>query len=200
MKKTFWKEQITMIQGTPGEQEGSLPNLETIMANHYASVYRLSVSILEDPHEAEDIAQETFIAASTNIEKFRGDADIKTWLFSIAINRARGNLRKRKTQRALKNVLQSVQRLVPFPEEPEDVTLQTEIDEQLWQVVDSFGDKHRIPLILRYVHQLPISEIAKILEIKEGTIHSRLFYAHQRIRSELKRIGFSTYEDQEAAG
>ena len=107
-----------MIQGTPGEQEGSLPNLETIMANHYASVYRLSVSILEDPHEAEDIAQETFIAASTNIEKFRGDADIKTWLFSIAINRARGNLRKRKTQRALKNVLQSVQRLVPFPEEP----------------------------------------------------------------------------------
>ena len=89
---------------------------------------------------------------------------------------------------------------MPFPEEPEDVTLQTEIDEQLWQLVDSFGDKHRIPLILRYVHQLPISEIAKILEIKEGTIHSRLFYAHQMIRSELKRIGFSTYEDQEAAG
>ena len=189
-----------MIQGTPGEPAGSLPNLETIMANHYASVYRLAVSILDDPHEAEDIAQETFIAASMNLDDFRGDADIKTWLFSIAINRARGNLRKRKTQRALKNVLQSVQRLVPFPEEPEDVTLQTETDEQLWQVVDSFRDKHRIPLILRYVHQLPISEIAKILEIKEGTVHSRLFYAHQKIRSELKRIGFSTYEDQEAAG
>ena len=94
-----------MRQGTPGEQEGSLPNLETIMTRHYARVYRLAVSILDDPHEAEDIAQETFIAASINTEKFRGDADIKTWLFSIAINRSRGNLRKRKAQRALKRVL-----------------------------------------------------------------------------------------------
>jgi RNA polymerase sigma-70 factor (ECF subfamily) len=199
MKKTYWKENLTMSQGTPVEQEGSPPNLETIMTRHYASEYRLAVSILYDPHEAEDIAQETFIAVSINLDDFRGDADIKTWLFSIVINRARGNLRKRKTQRALKNVLQSVQRLVPFPKEPEEAALETEKDEQLWQVVDSFGDKHRIPIILRYVHQLPISEIAKILDVKEGTVHSRLFYAHQKIRSKLKRIGFPTLEDQEAA-
>jgi RNA polymerase sigma-70 factor (ECF subfamily) len=131
------------------------------------------------------------------MDEFRGDADIKTWLFSIAINRSRGNLRKRKAQQALKNALGSI---VPFPKEPEEIAVQTEKDEQLWQVVDSFGDKHRLPVILRYVHQLPISEIAKILEVKEGTIHSRLFYAHQKIRRELKRIGFSPIEDQEASG
>ena len=199
MKKTYWKANLTMRQGSSREQEGNLPNLETIMTRHYASVYRLAVSILDDSHEAEDVAQETFIAASMNLEDFRGDADIKTWLFSIAINRSRGNLRKRNTQRALKNVLQSVQRLVPFPKEPEVAALETEKDEQLWQVVDSFGDKHRIPIILRYVHQLPISEIAKIMDVKEGTVHSRLFYAHQKIRRELKRIGFPTLEDQEAA-
>lgn len=173
-----------------------MPNLEAIMAEYYASIYHLGISILDDAHEAEDVAQETFIAASMKMDEFRGDADIKTWLFSIAINRSRGSLRKRKAQQALKNVLQSV---VTFSKKPEEAALQTEKDEQLWQVVDSFGDKHRIPVILRYVHQMPISDIARILEVKQGTIHSRLFYAHQKIRRELKRIGFSSIDDQEAS-
>jgi RNA polymerase sigma-70 factor (ECF subfamily) len=196
MKKTQWNEQVAILQEIRGQHESSMPNLEAIMAEYYASIYHLCISILEDANEAEDVAQETFIAASMKLEDFRGDADIKTWLFSIAINRSRGNLRKRKAQQALKNVLQSV---VTFSKEPEEAALLTEKDEQLWQVVDSFGDKHRIPVILRYVHQMPISDIARILEVKEGTIHSRLFYAHQKIRRELKRTGFSSIEDQEAS-
>jgi RNA polymerase sigma-70 factor (ECF subfamily) len=196
MKKTQWNEQVAVLQEIRGQHESSMPNLEAIMAEYYASIYHLCISILEDANEAEDVAQETFIAASMKLEDFRGDADIKTWLFSIAINRSRGNLRKRKAQQALKNVLQSV---VTFSKKPEEAALQTEKDEQLWQVVDSFGDKHRIPVILRYVHQIPISDIARILEVKEGTIHSRLFYAHQKIRRELKRIGFSSIDDQEAS-
>jgi RNA polymerase sigma-70 factor (ECF subfamily) len=196
MKKTHWNQQVTVLQGASGQHESSMPNLEAIMAEYYASIYHLCISILDDAHEAEDVAQETFIAASMKLEDFRGDADIKTWLFSIAINRSRGNLRKRKAQQALKNVLQSV---VTFSKEPEEAALLTEKDEQLWQVVDSFGDKHRIPVILRYVHQMPISDIARILEVKEGTIHSRLFYAHQKIRRELKRTGFSSIDDQEAS-
>jgi RNA polymerase sigma-70 factor (ECF subfamily) len=196
MKKTHWNQQVTVLQGASGQHESSMPNLEAIMAEYYASIYHLCISILEDANEAEDVAQETFIAASMKLEDFRGDADIKTWLFSIAINRSRGNLRKRKAQQALKNVLQSV---VTFSKEPEEAALLTEKDEQLWQVVDSFGDKHRIPVILRYVHQMPISDIARILEVKEGTIHSRLFYAHQKIRRELKRTGFSSIDDQEAS-
>jgi RNA polymerase sigma factor (sigma-70 family) len=196
MKKTQWNEQVAVLQEIRGQHESSMPNLEAIMAEYYASIYHLSISILDDAHEAEDVVQETFIAASMKIDEFRGDADIKTWLFSIAINRSRGNLRKRKAQQALKNVLQSV---VTFSKKPEEAALQTEKDEQLWQVVDSFGDKHRIPVILRYVHQMPISDIARILEVKEGTIHSRLFYAHQKIRRELKRTGFSSIEDQEAS-
>lgn len=196
MKKTQWNEQVAVLQEVRGQRESSMPNLEAIIAEYYASIYHLCISILDDAHEAEDVAQETFIAANMKMDEFRGDADIKTWLFSIAINRSRGSLRKRKAQQALKNVLQSV---VTFSKKPEEAALQTEKDEQLWQVVDSFGDKHRIPVILRYVHQMPFSDIARILEVKEGTIHSRLFYAHQKIRRELKRIGFSPIDDQEAS-
>jgi len=176
-----------------------MANFEATMANHYASIYHLALSILDDSDEAEDVAQETFITASMKLKDFRGDSEIKTWLFSIAINHSRGKLRKRKTYRALKNVLGSFQSMAPSPKSPESETLQSEIDEQLWQIVDGLADKQRIPIILRYVHQLPISDIARILDVKEGTIHSRLFYAHQRIRKELKRMGFSQLSDQEAS-
>lgn len=64
----------------------------------------------------------------------------------------------------------------------EEAALEAEKDEQLWRVVDSFGDKHRIPIIPRYVHQMSIFEIAKILEVKEGTIHSRLLQLSQQDR------------------
>jgi len=199
MKNTHRKEQVAVLKGITKQRESNMASLEATMTRHYSSVYHLALSILDDPDEAEDVAQETFITASVKLEGFRGDSDIKTWLFSIAINRSRGNLRKRKTQRALNNVLQSFQRLASYPRNPEKMTQQTEIDEHLWQIVDGLADKQRIPIILRYVHQLPISDIARILDVKEGTIHSRLFYAHQKIRRELMRTGFSQLEDQEAS-
>jgi RNA polymerase sigma-70 factor (ECF subfamily) len=199
MKSTHWKEQTSVLKRIALQKDNKMDNFEATMARHYASIYHLALSILDDPDEAEDAAQETFISASTKLEDFRGESDIKTWLFSITINCSRGKLRKRKTQRALKNVLQSFQRLASHTRNPEKVALQTEMDEQLWRVVDSFHDKHRIPIILRYVHQLPVSDIARILDVKEGTIHSRLFYAHQKIRRELMRTGFSQLEDQEAS-
>ncbi|GAH10209.1 unnamed protein product, partial [marine sediment metagenome] len=121
MKNTHGKEQVAVLNGTTKQRESNMANLEATMTRHYSSVYHLALSILDDPHEAEDVAQETFIAASVKLEGFRGDSDVKTWLFSIAINRSRGNLRKRKTQRALNNILQSFQRLASYPRNPEKV-------------------------------------------------------------------------------
>jgi RNA polymerase sigma-70 factor (ECF subfamily) len=55
--------------------------------------------------------------------------------------------------------------------------------------VDSLGDKHRLPIILRYVHELSTPEIAAILGLSEGTVHSRLHYARQRLQASLSRPG-----------
>jgi RNA polymerase sigma-70 factor (ECF subfamily) len=169
------------------------------MRQYYASIYHLSLSILDDSDDAEDIAQETFIAANEKLSEFRGESDIKTWLYSIAINRSRGQLRKRKTRRALSDVLQTLQRIAKPSQSPEETAMQNDKDAHLWQVIDSLSDKHRLPVILRYAHQLSIPEIASILGLKEGTIHSRLFYAHQNIRGELLRIDPSLLEDREAS-
>ena len=198
MTKTRTQGQKAVYSYPPSLLNNDVDGLEAIVDRYYSSIFHLVLSILDDPEDAEDVTQETFIAAGMNLNEYRGEADIKTWLYSIAINRSRGLLRKRNTRRTLNNILQTLQRMTNRLQGPEEKTLINEMDDQLWNIVDSLGEKHRIPVILRYVHQLKIPEIARILNVKEGTIHSRLFYAHQRIRGELTRMTPSPLENREA--
>jgi len=74
---------------------------EALVEQYYGYIYRLALSILNDPDEAEDAAQETFISAVLNLDRFRGEASLKTWLYSIALNTCRGQLRRRKARQIL---------------------------------------------------------------------------------------------------
>ena len=65
---------------------------------------------------------------------------------------------------------------------PETVTAQHEQNDAVWQAVQSLGEKHRWPVILRYYHDLPVAEIAAVLGLSEGTVHSRLSIARDRLR------------------
>jgi DNA-directed RNA polymerase specialized sigma24 family protein len=60
--------------------------IDDLMRNHYAYIYRLAYSILDDPDEADDATQETFIRAAAHLSEFRGEAEIKTWLSAITVN------------------------------------------------------------------------------------------------------------------
>jgi RNA polymerase sigma-70 factor (ECF subfamily) len=157
-------------------------DIESLVSTHYAYVRRLALSILDDPDEAEDAAQEAFIAASRGLASFRGQAEVKTWLTSIAVNSCRGRLRKRKARQALAATLHSLHLAHPAQPSPEAQAVQREADRQLWQAVDALDDKHRLVVILRYVHELNTAEIAAALDISQGTVHSRLFYARQQLQ------------------
>ena len=82
---------------------------EALVQHYHALVYRLSLSILNDPDEAEDATQETFISAILNLDRYRGDSSLKTWLYSIALNTCRGHLRKRKARYAMRKTWQAIQ-------------------------------------------------------------------------------------------
>jgi RNA polymerase sigma-70 factor (ECF subfamily) len=70
---------------------------------------------------------------------------------------------------------------------PEHAVETAERDHDLWAAVDSLDDKHRLVIALRYVHELPVAEIAQVLEINEGTVHSRLHYARRQLARQLRR-------------
>ena len=64
--------------------------------------------------------------------------------------------------------------------------MQNESDEFLWRAIHSMDEKHRIPIVLRYYHDLSVAEIASLLAIPEGTVHSRLNTARRQLHAALK--------------
>ncbi len=162
--------------------------LEQLVREYYPAVCRLAISIMDDPQEGDDIAQETFIAAHRSLSRFRHESEPKTWLFAIAINSCRGKLRKRKVVNVLKSTLHSLHLLKDPPISPEQASIQNEANLDVYRAVASLDEKHRLPLILRYVHDLSVPDIAVILQLRQGTVHSRLHYARQKLQSVLEHL------------
>lgn len=159
----------------------------TFVAAYLPEVYRLALSILNDPAEADEAAQDAFIAAFNAHESYRGESSEKTWLFSIAINTCRRRLRKRKAREGLVQTLQSILRVSSAgPAHPEDTLIRREARSALWQAVDALGEKHRLPIVLYYDHDLSVAEIAQALNLPPGTVLSRLYTARERLRAALQ--------------
>ena len=150
-------------------------------------VFRLALSVLDDEAEANEAAQDAFIAALGALESYRDGSSFKAWLYTITLNASRSRLRKRKTLAALRATLQSIFRIqtqkIPSPEE---LVVQNEQDAAIWQALERLGERHRLPVVLRYYHELSMAEIAGILGINEGTVRSRLHTAHDRLRGLLE--------------
>ncbi len=162
--------------------------IEALVHGYYAQVQRLALSLLDDPDDAEDATQEVFIAAARALPDFRGDASLKTWLYTITLNHCRRVRQKRQRQQLLRAPLEKLQGWLSGGPTPEESTARRESDRHLWQAVDSLSEKHRLPFILRYVHGLTALEIAEILVINEGTVHSRLHYARRYLKQKLREI------------
>ena len=162
--------------------------IESLVKEYFTYIHRLTLSILDDSHEADDAAQDTFIAAHHAVEGFRAEANPKTWLTSIAVNACRSRIRKRKVRQTLSTALVALHLLKNQPPSPEQAAIQSEIDQSIWLAVDALDEKHRTPVILRYVHELNVPEIAEILHLSQGTIHSRLHYARQKLQAQLGHL------------
>lgn len=85
-------------------KNGDAEAFDTLVLRYSNDVYALLIRLTEDAEEAADLTQETFMSALKAIEKFRGDADLKTWLFRIAINESRNRFRWWKRRRREKTI------------------------------------------------------------------------------------------------
>ena len=161
--------------------------VEALVTAHRPAIYRLAVSILDDPAEADEATQETFLAALRALPAYRGDAAFNTWLYRIAVNVCRGRLRQGRAWQRLKDALQAAQRWWGEPPPtPEAAVARRQTEAAVYRAVQALGEKHRLPVILRYYHGLSVAEIAQVLAVNEGTVHSRLSIARERLRVALQ--------------
>lgn len=165
-------------------REGDPLAIERLVQTHQKDVHRLALSILDDPDEAEDAVQEVFVSALRSLDSFRGDSSLKTWLFRITINLCRSRVQRGRSRMRLRQILESLFRA--DQPHPESEAIRHEADSALWRAVRALDEKHRIPVILRYYHDLPAAEIAEMLGVPVGTVHSRLNHARERLRAWLE--------------
>ena len=155
----------------------------------FALLYRLT----EDREEARDLTQETFLQAFRNIAAFRGDADLRTWLYRIAVNQARNRWRwwrrrRRDATLSLDDTTANSDGLGAFlPDrgtpDPEKNALAMERERALLSALRTLSRAYREVLVLRDIEGLSYEEVASALEISVGTVKSRL----SRGRTELRR-------------
>ena len=163
-------------------------------------VFRLALSVLNDPGEANEVAQDTFIAALNTLKSLQRkssqeNVSLKAWLYTIALNASRSRLRKRKALERLQNTLAAIFHIQSQRQTTlEDLIVSNEKDASVWKALEKLGEKHRIPILLRYYHDFSIADIAEILNIKEGTVHSRLSIGREKLRFELYDLFYDTGE------
>ena len=194
--KVFEGNSVNIVDGFMIEEQAGLiadciqgdeTAITQLIQVHQLSVFRLALSVLNDPDEANEATQDTFIAALRALKSYRETSSFKAWLYTIALNLSRSRLRKRKAIERLQNVLTTVfQFQSQHAPTVEEAVIGNEEDAALWETLEKLGEKHRIPIVLRYYHDLSIAEIAEILNIKEGTVHSRLSIGRKRLRTALE--------------
>ena len=173
-------------------QDGDQQAIEDLFNAYREPVFRLALSLLDDGRapevgeEAEEVVSEVFVAALAALETFRREASFTTWLYSITLNTCRSRLRRRaafgRMLRALQNLFNPERE---GPPHPEDRVMHNEKQVIVFRAVQALDEKHRLPVVLHYYHGFAVDEIAEILDIRNGTVLSRLFTARQKLRTRL---------------
>lgn len=162
---------------------------ELLMRRYNRRMFRLARSILKDSAEAEDVLQEGYILAYTNLDAFKGDAGAGGWLARIIVNEALGRLRRRHNIYSLNSEteLENVGSTLRNPEQL------TNSHETLWLIesaIDRLPKCYRMVFVLRAVEQLSVNETAEYLDIQPATVKSRFHRARSILQRRLiKQVG-----------
>lgn len=152
--------------------------LDEVMQEQLLSVFRVSYAVLNDKHDAEDIAQETFLAYYTTSEDFESDEHIRRWLLTVAVNKS-------------KNLQKSAWKRKRQPMDDPEVMGQTidfrpAEDRALLDTVAELPLKCRTVIHLFYYEDYKIKEIAEMLDVSENTVKSQLSRGRELLRKRLK--------------
>ena len=178
-------------------RRGEAAAFERLVAEHSSDVYALLYRLTADAEEARDLTQETFLRAFQSITRFRGEANLKTWIYRIAVNQARNRWRWwRRRKRDVTVSLDATDERHTQPLgatlrdndalDPEQETLAHEREGQLREALLGLRQSYREAVILRDVEGFSYEEIADTLEISIGTVKSRISRGRLELRRKLE--------------
>jgi len=179
-------------------KRGDAAAFETLVNERSGEIFGLLYRLTENVEEARDLTQETFLRAFQSIGHFRGESDLRTWIYRIAINQARNRWRwwRRRRREATISIdapeigggrLGLVATLkANTVRDPEQDTLLSEREQALKKALSTLKRIYREAVILRDIEGFAYEEIAATLDISIGTVKSRLARGRQELRRKLE--------------
>ncbi|MEW6730979.1 MAG: sigma-70 family RNA polymerase sigma factor [Acidobacteriota bacterium] len=168
---------------------------EELVSKYHGSVYSLALRLTNDREDAYDIAQETFLKVYNNIHRFRGDSELRTWIYRITVNQAANQQRWWRRRRRDRSVSIDAanddeqplsQSLACKDLTPEQRALAAEQRRMIMVALGQVKFDFRVAVILRDIEGLSYEEIADTLEVSVGTVKSRIARGREDLRQQLK--------------
>jgi RNA polymerase sigma-70 factor (ECF subfamily) len=166
---------------TPPAEQVAL--LQRLFEEHRERIYRIGLRFTQDPDEAGDILQETFVRAYRSLSQFRGDSRLSTWLTRITINVCLNRQRDRRQERLLRDTNFDLGRLATptaRARTPEEEYLLEEFRARVRRLLIQFPPRQRLVFVLKHYENLKIREISALLNIREGTVKA---FLHRSLRA-----------------
>jgi len=151
---------------------------------------RLAVAMLGNMEDARDALQDAFVKAYEALHRFDLRRPFGPWFYQILRNQCRDVLRSRQARFRLEALDERLE-LRPADSEmgPERARQRGAARELLWKALERIGEEHREILVLKELQGFRYNEIAKVLEIPEGTVASRLYHARRALKTVLEEMG-----------
>ena len=176
-------------------QKGEIEAFDELVLRHNKRLFGLLYHMTKDREDSYDLLQDVFAKAYRSINKFQGKSSFYTWIHSIGVNMTINHLKKRKRRQAyslddedngiaIRTAMPATGHQADPRREADLQVLKKKMNEALAQL----SEQHRTVVVLYDLQGVPQAQISDILGISEGTVRSRLFYAHKRLQAELEDI------------
>jgi RNA polymerase sigma-70 factor (ECF subfamily) len=183
---------------TPSLHARAAKAFDTLYRDHVDLVYRFAHRLCGEREAAKDLVQETFLNAYRGFEKFRGDAQVSTWLYTIA---SRACLRMRRRRKGAPERELSLEEFIPTSDgefrlqipidglSPEEALQNKQLRDALDTAIDQLPRKYKMVLVLRDMEGLSAKEVGTIMGLNERAVKSRLHRARLFVRRQLSAQG-----------
>jgi len=174
-------------------QKGDEHAFRELVERYQRRIYQLALGMTKDPDDAMDIAQETFVRVHKYLPSFKGDSSFFTLTYRIATNLCLDAQRKKgRTERVdvAEGDEAEIEAAMDPPSHalagPQREALNEELKGKLDEALAGLSENHRAILLLREVEGLSYEELARVLDIRKGTVMSRLFHARLKMQNKLR--------------
>ena len=176
-------------------RQGDADAFSALVTRYHPRLYGLVYHMTSNNEDANDLTQEIFLKAYRAIGGFQGNSSFYTWLHTIGKNMTINFLKKRgkRWQMSLDDVDSNIQNDKEFLEltatsDPVREANLSELQKRLNEAMQKLSLEHRMVVTMFDIQGMPHAEISKVLGVSEGTVRSRLFYAHRQLQNYLEEF------------